>query len=164
MDEMTQPKLESMEIAGPSDVERGGRRKARTTGFIMHRQVLVLAALVGAGVARANPVDDVGQHIDALGAPIDFWRQDQTSALDDCIEPAGLFSRESVVRRLYVAGIMGGSFATLATPLGPDGNGHGDPSPSTNPCLPRAEPSVSPSKRSTEIVGSSSKAVPGTTS
>ena len=36
----------------------------------------------------------------------------------------------NTARRLYIAGIVGGSFATLGTPLGPNGNSPGDPSPS----------------------------------
>ena len=78
----------------------------------------------------ANAGDDVPQSIEALGAPIDFQQPREASALGDLIEPAGLSRGEGVARRLYVAGIIGNSFATLGTPLGPNGNGTGDPSPS----------------------------------
>lgn len=108
----------------------GHRQKDREFGVVMHRLFLVLAAVLCACGARANPVDDFGQRIEALGAPIDLRQADEASALDECIAPVGFFNRESVARRIYIAGIMGGSFATLATPLGPDGNGSGDPSPS----------------------------------
>jgi opacity protein-like surface antigen len=56
----------------------------------------------------------------------------QILSLKAVLFPGGrsLSRGESVARRLYVAGIIGGSFATLATPLGPNGNGAGDPSPS----------------------------------
>lgn len=91
--------------------------------------LVLMAVLCTCGV-RANAGDDVGPSIEALGAPIDLQQTDEASALGDLIEPVGLSRGESVARRLYFAGIIGGSFATLATPLGPNGNGAGDPSPS----------------------------------
>ncbi len=96
----------------------------------MGRLFMVLAAVVCTCAVRASAGDDVGPSIEALGAPIDFQQPGEASALDDLIEPVGLSRGEGVARRLYVAGIIGGSFATLATPLGPNGNGTGDPSPS----------------------------------
>ena len=99
-------------------------------GAAMERLFMVLAAVVCTCAVRASAGDDVGPSIEALGAPIDLQQTDEASALDDLIEPVGLSRGESVARRLYVAGIIGGSFATLATPLGPNGNGAGDPSPS----------------------------------
>ena len=96
----------------------------------MERLFMVLAAVVCTCAVQASAGDDVGPSIEALGAPIDLQQTDEASALDDLIEPVGLSRGESVARRLYVAGIIGGSFATLATPLGPNGNGAGDPSPS----------------------------------
>lgn len=54
-----------------------------------------------------------------------------TAAADDWIEPVDFLRDAEGGRRLYVAGIIGDSFATLATPLGPDGStSSGDPSPS----------------------------------
>ena len=91
--------------------------------------LVLMAVLCTCGV-RANAGDDVPQSIEAIGAPIDFQQTDEAAALDDFIESVGLSRGESVARRLYVAGIIGGSFATLATPLGPNGDGAGDPSPS----------------------------------
>lgn len=99
-------------------------------GAAMERLFMVLAAVVCTCAVQASAGDDVGPSIEALGAPIDLQQTDEASALDDLIEPVGLSRGESVARRLYVAGIIGGSFATLATPLGPNGNGAGDPSPS----------------------------------
>jgi len=68
--------------------------------------------------------------MEALCAAIDLQQPDDASPLDDLIEPVNLSHGENIARRLYVAGIVGASFATLATPLGPSGNGTGDPSPS----------------------------------
>ena len=99
-------------------------------GAAMERLFMLLAAVVCTCAVRASAGDDVGPSIEALGVPIDLQQTDEASALDDLIEPVGLSRGESVARRLYVAGIIGGSFATLATPLGPNGNGAGDPSPS----------------------------------
>jgi opacity protein-like surface antigen len=96
----------------------------------MQRFFLVLMAVVCTCGGRAHAGDDVPQSSEALGAPIDFQPPGEASSLDDLIEPVGFSRDESVARRIYVAGIIGGSFATLATPLGPDGNGTGDPSPS----------------------------------
>jgi opacity protein-like surface antigen len=96
----------------------------------MRRLFLVLTAVLCTCGARAHAGDDFGQRIEALGALIDLQQPDEASELGDLIEPVGLFDRESVTRRLYVAGIIGNSFATLATPLGPNGKGTGDPSPS----------------------------------
>jgi opacity protein-like surface antigen len=96
----------------------------------MQRLFMVLAAVVCTCAGRAGAGDDVGPSIEALGAPIELQQTDEASALDDLIVPVGLSRGESVARRLYVAGIIGNSFATLATPLGPNGNGTGDPSPS----------------------------------
>ena len=91
-------------------------------GAAMERLFMVLAAVVCTCAVRASAGDDVGPSIEALGAPIDLQQTDEASALDDLIEPVGLSRDESVARRLYVAGIIGNSFATLATPLGPNGN------------------------------------------
>lgn len=96
----------------------------------MQRLFFVLAAVLCACGVRANASDDGGQSIEALGALIDLQQPEEAAALDDLIEPVGLSGRKSVAQRLYVAGIVGGSFATLATPLGPNGTGTGDPSPS----------------------------------
>jgi opacity protein-like surface antigen len=91
---------------------------------------LVLAVVFCTCCVRANAGDDVGQRIEALGVPIDLQQPEEALLPDDLIVPVGLSRGESVARRLYVAGIIGNSFATLATPLGPNGNGTGDPSPS----------------------------------
>lgn len=53
-----------------------------------------------------------------------------TAAADDWLEPVDFLREAEGGRRLYVGGIIGDSFATLATPLGPDGTTTGDPSPS----------------------------------
>jgi hypothetical protein len=91
---------------------------------------LVLMAVLCTCGMRANAGDDVPQSIEALGAPADFQQPREASALGDLIEPASLSCGEGVARRLYAAGIIGDSFATLGTTLGPNGNGTGDPSPS----------------------------------
>ncbi len=96
----------------------------------MQRLFVVLVAVLCTSGARAHAGDDLGQRIEALGAPIDLRQPDEASAWDDLLEEVGLSDRASVAPRLYVAGIIGNSFATLATPLGPDGSGTGDPSPS----------------------------------
>jgi len=96
----------------------------------MQRLFLTLVAVLCTCGVRANAGGEVPTSIEALGAPIDLQQTDEASALDDLIEPVGLSRGEGVARRLYIAGIIGGSFATLATPLGPNGNVTGDPSPS----------------------------------
>lgn len=94
------------------------------------RRLLLAAAVLCASLARAVAGNDVHQSIDDFGLPIDLQQPRDDAALNDLIEPVGLSRGESVARRLYVAGIIGNSFATLGTPLGPNGNGTGDPSPS----------------------------------
>jgi len=96
----------------------------------MQRLCWVVVAVLGTCGLRAHASDDFGQTIEALVAPFDLQSLDEAPALDDIIEPVRLAGGERVARRLYVAGIVGASFATLATPLGPNGNGAGDPSPS----------------------------------
>ena len=94
------------------------------------RRLLLAAAVLCASLARAVAGNDVHQSIDDFGLPIDLQQPRDDAAFNDLIEPVGLSRGESVARRLYVAGIIGNSFATLGTPLGPNGNGTGDPSPS----------------------------------
>ena len=94
------------------------------------RRLLLAAAVLCASVARAYAVNDVGQSIDDFGLPIDLQQSCDDAAFNDLIEPVSFFRGNTNTRRLYIAGIVGDSFATLGTPLGPNGNGTGDPSPS----------------------------------
>ena len=94
------------------------------------RRLLLAAAVLCASVARAYAVNDVGQSIDDFGLPIDLQQSCDDAAFNDLIEPVSFFRGNRNTRRLYIAGIVGDSFATLGTPLGPNGNGTGDPSPS----------------------------------
>ncbi len=92
----------------------------------MQRLFLVIVAVLCTRCVRP----DAAQGIEAPGAPIDLRQPDEAASSGDLIEPVDLSHGDSVARRLYAAGIIGGSFANLATPLGPDGHGTGDPSPS----------------------------------
>ena len=94
------------------------------------RRLLLAAAVLCAFVARANADNGVGQSIDHFVLPIDLQQPRDDAVLNDVLEPVGFFRGTREVKRLYVAGIIGNSFATLGTPLGPNGNGAGDPSPS----------------------------------
>jgi opacity protein-like surface antigen len=94
------------------------------------RRLLLAAVVLCASVTRANANNDVGQSIDDFGLPIDLQQPRDDATLNDLLEPVGFFRGTREVKRLYVAGIIGDSFATLGTPLGPNGNGAGDPSPS----------------------------------
>lgn len=95
----------------------------------MHRLFLA-AAMLCACVARADADNGCGHGIDDFGLPIDLQQPADDAAISDLLEPVGFFRGGGAGRRLYIAGIVGDSFATLGTPLGPDGNGTGDPSPS----------------------------------
>jgi len=126
-----QPNLGGMEIAvPPNDGEERAWSQNGRRGTAMPWLCLVLTAALCACGARAHAGDDVGHSSAALGAPIDLQQPEEASTLDDLLEPVGLSQRQSVAQRFYVAGIVGSSFATLATPLGPNGKGTGDPSPS----------------------------------
>ena len=94
------------------------------------RRLLLAAAVLCAFVARANANNDVGQSIDDFGLPIDSQQSCDDAVFNDVLEPVGFYRGGNTARRLYIAGIVGNSFATLGTPLGPNGNGTGDPSPS----------------------------------
>ena len=94
------------------------------------RRLLLAAAVLCASVARAYADNGVGQSIDDFGLPIDLRQSCDDAAFNDLIEPVSFFRGNTNTRRLYIAGIVGDSFATLGTPLGPNGNGTGDPSPS----------------------------------
>jgi opacity protein-like surface antigen len=94
------------------------------------RRLLSAAAVLCAFVARANADNDVGQSIDDFGLPIDSQQSCDDAVFNDVLEPVGFYRGGNTARRLYIAGIVGNSFATLGTPLGPNGNGTGDPSPS----------------------------------
>lgn len=87
-------------------------------------------AIVCACSLHAAGGDDSGRGLAAFGAPIDLRQLSEPTELDGVLQPASLSRDGGGVRRFYVAGIIGDSFATLATPLGPDGDGTGDPSPS----------------------------------
>lgn len=65
-----------------------------------------------------------------MDGPVDLRQPLDAAGLDDILTPVGLHPGGSNARRVYVAGIIGDSFVTLSTPLGPDGSGTGDPSPS----------------------------------
>ena len=94
------------------------------------RRLLLAAAVLCASVARAYADNGVGQSLDYFGLPIDLQQSCDDAAFNDVLEPVGFYRGGNTVRRLYIAGIVGGSFATLGTPLGPNGNSPGDPSPS----------------------------------
>ena len=94
------------------------------------RRLLLAAAVLCASVARAYAGNGVGQSTDDFGLPIDLQQSCGDAAFNDLIEPVSFFRGNTNTRRLYIAGIVGDSFATLGTPLGPNGNGTGDPSPS----------------------------------
>ena len=94
------------------------------------RRLLLAGAVLCASVARAYADNGVGQSIDDFGLPIDLQQSCDDAAFNDLIEPVSFFRGNTNTRRLYIAGIVGDSFATLGTPLGPNGNGTGDPSPS----------------------------------
>jgi len=94
------------------------------------RRLVLAVAVSCAFVAPAKAGDGVGQSIADFGRPIERQQQRDDASLGDLLEPVGFFPGRSAARRLYIAGIVGGSFATLGTPLGPNGDGTGDPSPS----------------------------------
>ena len=94
------------------------------------RRLLLAAAVLCASVARAYAGNGVGQSTDDFGLPSDLQQSCGDAAFNDLIEPVSFFRGNTNTRRLYIAGIVGDSFATLGTPLGPNGNGAGDPSPS----------------------------------
>lgn len=94
------------------------------------RRLLLAAAVLCAFVARANADNGVGQSIDDFVLPIDLQQSCDDAEFSDLLEPVGFYRDTREVTRLYIAGIVGNSFATLGTPLGPNGNGAGDPSPS----------------------------------
>ena len=94
------------------------------------RRLLLAAAVLCASVVRANADNGGSQSIDDFGLPIDLQQPRDDATLNDLLEPVGFYRGGDTVRRLYIAGIIGNSFATLGTPLGPNGNGAGDPSPS----------------------------------
>jgi opacity protein-like surface antigen len=81
------------------------------------RWVALAAAMVCACGLHAAADDD----LQPSGDPV---------VLDGVLQPVSLSRDGGGSRRFYVAGIIGDSFATLATPLGPDGDIPGDPSPS----------------------------------
>ena len=92
-------------------------------------RLLLVAAVVSASVARAD-ADDVGQSTGDFARSLDLQRPRDEAGLSGLIEPVRFSRGGPEARRWYVAGIVGDSFATLGTPLGPTGNGSGDPSPS----------------------------------
>ena len=94
------------------------------------RRLLWAAVVFWACAARAGAGDDAGHVLDDFGPPIERQQTRDEAVLPDLLEPVGFFRDGGRDRRLYVAGIIGDSFATLGTPLGPNGNGTGDPSPS----------------------------------
>jgi len=95
----------------------------------MHR-LLLAAAVLCASLVRADADNDVSQNIDDFGLPIELQQPREDASLDEVLEPVVFHRGSRAARRLYIAGIVGDSFATLGTPLGPNGNGTGDPSPS----------------------------------
>ncbi|MFM8891732.1 MAG: outer membrane protein [Planctomycetia bacterium] len=94
------------------------------------RRLLLAAVVLCGSITGANANNDVGQSIDDFGLPIDLQQPRDEATLNDVLDPVGFLRGTRDVKRLYVAGIVGDSFATLGTPLGPSGNGAGDPSPS----------------------------------
>lgn len=98
-------------------------------GFEM-RRLFFVTALVCLWAARAGAGDDVGHDAGILNVPTDLRQGFDAVSFEGLLQPASLLRCGNTARRLYVAGIVGDSFATLGTPLGPDGNGTGDPSPS----------------------------------
>jgi opacity protein-like surface antigen len=94
------------------------------------RRLFVLTALACAWAPPLPASDDLGPSGDAGDGPVDLRQPLDNAELDELLHPVGLHRGGSGARRVYVAGIIGDSFATLSTPLGPDGNGTGDPSPS----------------------------------
>ena len=95
----------------------------------MWRLFAAVAILCVCG-GRTDAGDDAGQGFESPGTPIDLQQPGDAAVSDGLLEPVGLFRGNGGLRRFYVAGIIGDSFATLGTPLGPNGNGLGDPSPS----------------------------------
>lgn len=94
------------------------------------RRLLWSAVVVWACAARAAAGDDADHVTEDFRMPIERQQTCDTEVLPDRLEPVAFFREQGQARRLYVAGIIGDSFATLGTPLGPNGNGTGDPSPS----------------------------------
>ena len=94
------------------------------------RRLVLAVAVSCAFVALAEADDGVGQSLTDFGLPIERQQPGDDASPGDLLEPVGFFPDRSAVRRLYIAGIVGGCFATLGTPLGPNGDGSGDPSPS----------------------------------
>ena len=94
------------------------------------RRPLLAAAVLCAFVARANADNGGSQSIVDFDPPIDLQHPPDDAVFNDLLEPVGFYRGGNTARRLYIAGIVGGSFATLGTPLGPNGNSPGDPSPS----------------------------------
>ena len=94
------------------------------------RRLFLAAAVLCASVARANTGNGGGQSIDDFGPPIDLQQPRDDAVFNDLLEPVSFVRGNRNTRQLYIAGIVGDSFATLGTPLGPNGNGAGDPSPS----------------------------------
>lgn len=116
-------------LSDPDDYRVWLDEVTRQGGLAM-RRLLLAAVVLSASIARADADHDVGQSMDAFGPPIDLRQPREDASLTDLLEPVGFFRGTREVKRLYVAGIIGDSFATLGTPLGPNGNATGDPSPS----------------------------------